>query len=71
MAKKFQAEALSVQSSREQFRIEAPAEGGVVSITVKLPPDKNPQVQLTPPPIRCVLEVDGKDIGKTILDAAR
>jgi hypothetical protein len=67
--KRFEESAPSaVESSERLVRLEVPGEEGPVSIVARVPFGLGGGTQLIPEPTRAVLELDGKEIGRPILD---
>ncbi len=59
---------LAVEASKRLVRLEVPGEKGTVSIHARSPFGLGGGVDLQPEPTRAVLELDGKEIGRPILD---
>ncbi len=59
----------SVQSSDKRMRIVVPGTEGPLSIDAEPPWDRAGRVSLVPEPFLGVLEIDGKDVGRPLLDA--
>jgi hypothetical protein len=58
----------AVEASAGQVRIEVPGEEGAVSVAARAPFGQGGGVLYQPEPTRAVLEVNGKEIGRTILE---
>lgn len=58
----------AVEASDRLVRLEVPGEAGPVSVTARSPFGQGGGVAYQPEPTRAVLEVDGKDLGRPILE---
>jgi hypothetical protein len=59
----------AVEASERFVRLEVPGEDGAVSIHARAPFGRGGGVEYRPEPTRAVLEVDGEEIGRPILEA--
>lgn len=68
--KRFEQSVLSsVEAAESLLRIQVPGEEGSVSIVARAPFGQGGGIKLEPEPTRAVLEVDGKEIGRPILES--
>ena len=58
----------SVTASPDRIRLAVPGRGGEVAIVAEAPFSRTSTVRLDPPPSRAVLELDGTDVGRELLD---
>lgn len=63
-----QAVPTTVEVSSERIRLAVPGLAGAVAITAEPPFSRTSFVRLDPAPSRAVLELDGRDIGRALLD---
>jgi hypothetical protein len=62
------AEAIAVETSAESLRIEVPGQDEPVSILAEAPYGRG-RVELVPEPSRAVLELNGQDVGRALLES--
>ncbi len=70
-AEQFEAEnPIDIQTNADQVRFEVPGVDGPVAVQATAPYSRDSRVQLTPLPSASVLELDGQEIGRPLLEAA-